>query len=424
MEKFNKILMEQREELKEKFEKEKIIERENLSYFEKLIKSNLIKIITGIRRCGKSVLSFQLLKNKKFGYINFDDEKLGGIEIEKLDHLMETIYEIYGAIDYLFLDEVQNINKWELFVNRLHRQGLNVIVTGSNAKLLSKELATHLTGRHIAFELLPFSFKEFLKYKEIDLKTDTTKQIGIIKKNLNEYIENGGFPETLKEPNPKIYLKSLYSTILLKDILLRHRVRYVKTFKDLANYIVSNFAREISYNKLKNVFNLGSDHTAKNYLEFLQESYLIFIIEKFSFKKKESLMENRKVYAIDTGMIKAISFRFTEDISHLYENVIALELIRKQTLNKNIETYYWKNPQQEEVDFVIKEGLKIKQIIQVCYNITDYDTKKREIRALLKASRELRCKNLLVITEDKEDTEIIDKKKINYIPLWKWLLNN
>ena len=173
--KFNKILVEQREELKEKFEKERIIERELLHYCKPLINSKLIKVITGIRRCGKSVFSQQLLENKNYGYINFDDEKLAGIEPYELDELLKTVYEVYGKIDYLFLDEAQNISKWELFVNRLQRQGLNIIVTGSNAKLLSKELATHLTGRHIAFELFPFSFREFLNYKDIKLKAETQR---------------------------------------------------------------------------------------------------------------------------------------------------------------------------------------------------------------------------------------------------------
>ena len=421
MENFRGILREQREELKEKFAKEKIIEREMFSQAERVVPSRLIKVITGIRRCGKSIFAGQLLKNKSYGYINFDDEKLAGIEPEKLNDLLEAVYEVYGEIDYLFLDEVQNINKWELFVNRLQRQGLNLIVTGSNAKLLSKELSTHLTGRHISLELFPFSFRAFLKYREIALKADTAKEIGLIKKNLNEYIETGGFPETLKEPSPKLYLKNLYSTILLKDILLRHRVRYTKTFKDLASYVISNFAREVSFNRLKNTFNLGSDHTIKNYLEFLQESYLTFTIEKFSYKRKESLVENRKVYIIDTGIIKSISFRFLEDISHLYENVIALELLRKKSIDDR-EIYYWKNPQQEEVDFIVKEGLKVRQIIQVCYDISDYDTKKRELRALLKANKELKCDKLLVITEDKEGEERIKGKKIIYKPLWKWLL--
>lgn len=427
MDNFNKVLEDQREELKEKFSREKIIERESYSFCKGLMDSKLIKVISGIRRCGKSIFSCQLLGNKRYGYINFDDEKLAGIGADKLNDLLMSVYEVYGKIDYLFLDEVQNADKWELFVNRLQRQGINLIVTGSNAQLLSKELATHLTGRHIAIELFPFSFKEFARYKGMELRVESTKEIGLIKRSLTEYINNGGFPETFNEPNPKIYLKELYSTIILKDILLRHRVRYIKTFKDFANYTITNFSREISFNKMKNIFNLGSDHTAKNYLEFLEESYLIFNIERFSYKKKQSLIENRKVYAIDSGMIKAISFRFSEDISHFYENVVAVELIRRKAIAKETEIFYWKNPQQEEVDFVIKKGLKVSQLIQVCYDISDIKTRGREIRALLKASKELKCRNLLVITGDKEGEEEIEwfgiKRKVRFIPLWKWLLS-
>ncbi len=423
IENLSKTLTDQKKELEEKNKKEKIIERELFPYIKKMLSSKLIKITTGIRRCGKSTFSSQLLEGKNYGYVNFDDEKLTGIEATKLNDVLRAVYEVYGRINYLFLDEIQNIDKWELFANRLNRQGLNLIITGSNAKLLSKELATHLTGRHIALELFPFSFKEFLTYKGINQKTETTEEIGIIKKYLNEYISNGGFPETLTEPSVNIYLKNLYSTILLKDILLRHKIRYERTFKDLASYVISNFAREISFNKLKNIFKLGSDHTAKNYLGFLEESYLIFNIEKFSYKKKESLIENRKSYVIDTGLIKVVSFRFLEDVSHLYENLVAIELLRKKSFNPNLEIYYWKNIQQEEVDFVIKEGLKVRQLIQVCYDISETNTKKREIRALLKANEELKCKNLIVITENYENEEIIKKKKIKYVPLWKWLLN-
>jgi len=426
MNNYKKILLGQKEELKDKLTKEAIIAREGIELYRGLISSKLVKVITGIRRCGKSVFSAQLLENKEYGYINFDDENLAGIEADKLEELLKTVYEVYGKIDYLFLDEIQNVNRWELFVNRLQRQNINLIVTGSNAKLLSKELATHLTGRHMAFELFPFSFIEFLMYKNMGLKAETTKEIGLIKNYLNEYIDNGGFPETFKEPNPKIYLKELYSTIIFKDILSRHKIRYAKTFRDLAIYTLTNFAKEVSFNKLKNIFNLGSDHTVKNYLNYLEESYLVFYIEKFSYKKKESLMENRKIYSIDSGLIKAISFRFMEDTSRIYENVVAIELMRKKSLDKNIEIFYWKSPQQEETDFIIKEGLRIKKLIQVCYDISDPDTKNREVRGLIKASKELRCNNLLVITEDKEGEEEIEwfgtKRKVKYVPLWKWLI--
>jgi len=421
------IIHTQRQELQERLQQEQIIERDAFSSFQKLLSSSLVKVITGVRRCGKSILCAQLLKGKKYGYINFDDEKLTGIAPSELDKVLEAVYEVYGQIDFLFLDEVQNIDAWELFVNRLQRQGLNLIVTGSNAKLLSKELATHLTGRHIALELFPFSFREFLKYKKKGLRADTGEEMGLLKRELQEYLEKGGFPEILREPSPSTYLNSLYSTIITKDILMRHRIRFARTFRDLASYVITNFSQEVSYNKLKNIFNLGSDHTTKNYLHYLEETYLLFLIEKFSYKKKESLLENKKSYVIDTGMITAVGFQFSDSLSRFYENIVAVELLRKRAINIDQEIYYWKNAQQEEVDFVVKKKLKVTQLIQVSYSLREESTRKRELRALLKASKELYCNNLLVITSEQEGEETIEwfgiKGTIRYIPLWKWLLH-
>ncbi len=423
---FTHIIREQRQELLDKLGREVLIQRSAFPQAQPLLSSSQIKVITGIRRCGKSIFSAQLLAGKKYGYVNFDDEKLSDLHVQELDEILKAVYEIYGRIDFLLLDEIQNVTRWELFANRLQRQGLNLVITGSNAKLLSRELATHLTGRHIAIELFPFSFEEFLRYKKIEPHGETTKNVGLIKGALHSYVEVGGFPEALKEPDPLLYVKNVYSTILLKDILLRHKIRYTRTFRELADYVLTNFAREVSFNKLKHIFKLGSDHTTKNYLSFLEESYLVFLIEKFSYKKKESIIENRKVYVIDTGLIKAVSFRFQEDFSHLYENVVAVELLRRKAQDPQQEVYYWKNSLQEEVDFIVKEGIKVTQLIQVCYDLSLIKTKEREFRALLKASKELHCQNLLVITSDEEGVETLNwfgiTRKIRCIPLWKWLL--
>jgi len=422
MKRFNRILVDQRQELKEKLGEGDIIEREMLPYAGSLVSSKLVKVITGVRRCGKSVFSTQLLGGESYGYVNFDDERLSEVKADELNEILEAVYGISGEMKLLLLDEVQNVDKWELFVNRLQRKGINLIVTGSNAKLLSSELATHLTGRHVVFELFPFSFREFLRYKNIGSDAETTKERGIIKHSLQEYINNGGFPETLEE-NPKAYLKSLYSAILFKDILVRHKIRQTGTFRDLSMYVISNFSNEMSFNRLKNIFNLGSDHTAKNYLGYLEEAYIVFPVEKFSYKKKESLTGNRKVYVVDTGLINALSFKFSKNMGGIYENIVAIELLRKRETG-DIEIYYWKDHSGKEIDFVIKKGLRIKQLIQVCYDVDEYETKKRETRALLKASRELKCKNLLVITEDYEAEEKIKGETIKFLPLWKWLLGN
>ena len=417
------VIIDQKEELKNIVKREKIIDREFLKTYKKNVSSEIIKVITGIRRCGKSIFSYQLLKDKVFAYINFDDERLITLETKDLNKILEIFHEVYGKFKYILLDEVQNIYGWELFVNRLKRQGFNLIVTGSNSKLLSKELATHLTGRHIALELFPFSFKEFLNYHDITIKPLlSTKEIGLIKRKFNEYIKTGGFPETLKDNIiPKTYLQALYSTIINKDVVLRHRIRFITTLKNIASYLITNHSNLMSFNKIKNIFDLKSTHTALNYVSYLEESYLFFFLKRLSFKKKVSLIANRKVYCIDTGLINTLGFKFSKDIGKLYENLVAIELLRKKSLN-DLDIYYWQDIYKHEVDFVIKEGLKIKQLIQVCYNIEDYYTKKREMKSLIKASKELECNNLLIITEDKEGIETLEDKKIKYTPLWRWLL--
>ncbi len=415
-------LLDQKEELLNTEKKGKILERHNIKSYKEQLNSALIKVIIGIRRCGKSTLAFQLLKDKNFAYANFDDERLASLNIDDLNKVLEVLYEIYGKFDFILLDEIQNIPGWELFTNRLQRQGLNVIITGSNAKLLSKELATHLTGRHLSIDLFPFSFKEFLTYNNIPHNPLSTREIGTIKNYLNNYIENGGFPETLKETTPKKeYLQTLYSTIITKDVILRHKIKFSATLKNIASYLLTVHSSLVSFNKIKNIFSIKSVHTSLNYVSFLEEAYLFFFLRRLTSKHKESLIANRKVYCIDTGLINALGFKTSKDIGKLYENIVAVELIRRKSM-LNSEVYYWQDYQQNEVDFVIKKSLHIEQLIQVCYDSNIYKTKNREITALLKASKELNCDNLLIITYDKDKEEIVEDKKIIYIPLWKWLI--
>jgi predicted AAA+ superfamily ATPase len=423
LEEIKQILIDQREELENSLKEQKIIKREFLFEYKRFLKSNLIKIITGPRRAGKSILGAEFLEGKNFAYVNFDDERLAFIETKELDLILQGIYEIYQQPDYIFLDEIQNIDKWELFVNRLKRSGFNLIVTGSNAKLLSKELATHLTGRHFALELYPFSFKEYLNFHNFNFSKEnlSTKEISFLKRQLSNYLSCGGFPEVVQGENYKKYLAALYSTILTKDVLIRHHIKHVKTLKEVANYLISNFARLFTFNKLKNIFSLKSIHTAKNYFSFLEEVFLIFAIERFSYKIKERLTASRKIYVIDTGLINALSTKFSQEFGFIYENIVAIELLRKKALNSQIEIYYMQELNYE-IDFMIKEGLKIKQLIQVCYDIENHETKKREINSLLKASEKTKCSNLLIITANYKGEEKIENEKIDIIPLWKWLV--
>ncbi|MCK4730067.1 MAG: ATP-binding protein [Candidatus Aenigmarchaeota archaeon] len=422
-EELKKILILQKEELKET-KKQKLIEREILPVMKKFKKTKLIKVITGIRRCGKSIFSLELLEKEKFAYVNFDDEKLSRISIEDSNKIIETLHEIYGNFKFLFFDEIQNIEGWELFVNRLQRQGYNLVITGSNAKLLSKELATHLTGRYNEIQIYPFSFREFLNYKDFKISREDIylpKRIGSIKKYLGDYLKTGGFPEVLKYKENKNYLTTLYNGIIGKDIVTRYNIKYSKTLKEIINYIISNCSKEISYNKLKNLFDVKSVHTIKNYISYVEESYLIFQLFPFSYKTKIQLISPKKIYAIDAGLVNAISPPMFDNKTRIIENVVFLELKRKQAINPGLDLYFW-NGINSAVDFVVKDGLKVKQLIQVCYSLEDDDTRKREIKGLVKASEELKCRELLIISYDEEEEIKQDGFVIRVVPLWKWLL--
>jgi uncharacterized protein len=418
-----KAIIDQKEEIGSLSSRIKIIERSCFEKYRAYIGSAQVKVIMGIRRCGKSILSYQLLKGRKFAYINFDDEKLASLSAEDLNDVIEVFYEAYGDFKYILLDEIQNIAGWELFVNRLQRQGFNVVITGSNAHLLSRELSTHLTGRNIPLKLFPFSFREFVKYHGIAAKNAdllSTKERGLLKKKLEEYVSTGGFPEAVRDPaNKNAYLQSLYSDILNKDIIIRHKIKFSKTLREIANSLMSNTASHVSFNKIKNMFNLKSVHTALNYLSFLEESFLFFLVPRFSFKAKERVIATRKIYTIDTGMIGALSVSFSRNIGKIYENMVFLELARRMAQS---EIFYWQDLYQNEVDFAVKEGRNIKELIQVCYDTGNYDTKKREVSALLKSGKELKCRKLTVITDDYEAEESAEGRKIKFIPLWKWLL--
>lgn len=412
------ILVDQKEEIN-KILQGKLIIREIADKAQKLFDSDLVKVIMGVRRCGKSVLAHQLLKGKNYGYINFDDERLLGVKAKDLNNFLETIKEMEPDCTTLFLDEIQNVLGWELFVNRLKRAGYNIIVSGSNSHLLSKELATHLTGRYVSFELYPFSFKEFLWLKDFSFSEESflsTERRAGIKRFLTEYLTLGGFPEVFKTPLPEDYLRELFDKIITRDIILRYNVKYARDLKEIALFALSNFSSKLSFHKVKNIFDVKSVHTAKNYLGYLEEAYLLFQICAFSFKQKERIKMPRKIYGIDIGIINSIVPRITIDQGKLIENAVFLELRRRRQ-----EVFYYSQPAYE-VDFVIRQGVTASNLIQVCYSLPDADTRNREINALIKAASELKCKDLTIICWDEEGEEKYDSKRIKIVPLWKWLL--
>ncbi|MDI6688017.1 MAG: ATP-binding protein [Desulfobacterales bacterium] len=400
------------------FLKGNYVSREGVLSAKAALTNTLIKVIMGPRRAGKSIFAIQMLKGVDFAYVNFDDERLA--DTDDFDELLKSIIEVYGETEYLLFDEIQNVKGWELFVNRLHRRGKNLIVTGSNSKLLSRELATHLTGRYIPFQVLPFSFPEFLLARNFDF--DDTLELkerqGLLLRNLSDYLSTGGYPEIVTgNLDGKHYLATLFDSILFKDIVKRYNVRYAKKLYDLGRYLITSHSSLFSYNKLKNLLEIRSVHTVENYLEYLKEAYLIFNLDRFSDKVKESLKSPRKAYAYDLGIINSVKFKISPDIGRLLENLVAIELLRREK-----EFYYYKTRDGKEVDFAIKEGLAIAQLFQVCYEISDKTTRNREINSLIKVAKETGCNNLMILTWDFEGNETIKGKDIVFLPIWKWLL--
>ncbi|HDK42642.1 MAG TPA: ATP-binding protein [Candidatus Pacearchaeota archaeon] len=417
-----KEILSEQQKRTEKLQKQNFVQREKLGHLKKFLRIKQSIIITGVRRCGKSVLMLQIIKNfyKNFYYINFEDERLADFKLKDFNRLYEVCIELFGKNKTFFLDEIQNVEGWERWVRRMYEDDFKFFITGSNARLLSKELATLLTGRHLQFTIFPFSFKEFLKFYNFDLnKRDIylTEKRASIKKYFSKYIVDGGFPECIKNHKIEI-LQEYFSDIIQKDLVERFKIEDTKKLKELARYVLTNSGKLTTYNRLRGLTEIKSVNTIIKYLSYLEDAYLMFSVPYFSYSLRKQMANPFKIYSIDTGLANAVSFKFSKDVGRAYETVVAIELKRRDK-----EFYYWKNTLHEEVDFVLKEKLKIKQLIQVCYDIEDYDTKKREIKSLLKAGKELKCRNLLIITDEKEDEEIIKNNKIKYVPLWKWLLS-
>jgi len=403
---------------RDEFLRGKYVPREGLQKARDGVRNSLIKVIVGPRRAGKSVFCIQMLEQADFAYLNFDDERLVGIS--DYDELLKAVRQVYGETKVLLFDEIQNLKNWELFVNRLHRRGFNIIITGSNAYLLSRELSTHLTGRYIQFQVFPFSFIEFLRAK--DFVTDQTLELkekqGILLNYLDLYLENGGYPEVVvKGLDAKNYLTTLFESILFKDIVKRYGVRYAKKLYDLAHYLITNHSSEFSYTKLKAILDFRSVHTVENYVDYLREAFLAFQVDRFSYKLKEQLKSPKKAYAYDTGVINAIKFKTARDFGRVIENLVAVELMRRGD-----DFYYYRSNNGKEVDFVVKQGAKVGQLIQVCYDSDDPSTRKREVSALVRAGKDLKCDNLVILTWDYGFDEIYGDVRVTFLPLWRWLI--
>ena len=423
-EELKRIVVSQREEMEELFKGERIIERDvNVSNLKSFIAHPNILAILGVRRSGKSLFSWMLMQGEKYAYVNFFDERLSSFESSDFERLMQAFYELYGDVDYLIFDEIQSVENWERFLSRL-RTSKKIVITGSNSHMLSGELATYLTGRYVDFELFPFNFREHLKIRGVELKNGwgySTREVAKIKGELGLYLRNGGFPEV--HLFGKRILQNIYQNIIDNDVLRRYEVKKTRELKDISRYLVSNFSGEYTYRKLKNIIGLRDSHTVSRYVDYLSSAYLIFSVERFSFKLKEQIIAPKKVYAIDTGLINAMSFRNSENMGKLMENLVFLELSRRRSYGfEEREIYYWKDHGGREVDFIVKSRNSVDEMLQVTYASSNDEIDKREKNALIKASEELKCRNLKIITWDYEDAEKVEGKLLKYVPLWKWLL--
>ncbi|MEK6836929.1 MAG: ATP-binding protein [Nanoarchaeota archaeon] len=403
------------------------------------MKVNKIIVLNGFRRVGKTYILYglanELLKlnsREEVVQINFEDERIP-LKTDFLSSLLPTAEEIFNKkIKYLFLDELHNIPNWSKWLRRTYdNNDIKIFVSGSSSRMSEEEIPTELRGRFLEVKIFPLSFKEFLRFKKLsfDFKTldYSEKEKPIILKALTEYITYGGLPEVvLEEENKKLELsQSYYSTVIKRDIIERYKIKNEESLKALLKLLLDSKEYSISktYNTLKSLgYKIGKS-TVQTYISCIENSYFAFSLPIFSYKIKDQMQYPKKVYFIDNVFINSISTKFLDNWGRLYENIVAIELKRRK-----IESYYWKNVEKEEVDFIVKGDKKIEQLIQVCYDITDRDTKKREIRAILKASKELKCDNLLIINQDyfgDEDVEWFGiRKKVKFIPLWKWLLEN
>ncbi len=359
-------------------------------------------VLSGIRRCGKSTLLRQVMKNvKKFHYFNFEDPKATSFELDDFQKLDEVFGEEYGEGDNYFFDELQNVQKWELFIRSMLDKKKHFLITGSNASLLSKELGTRLTGRHLKHELFPFSYVEFLVF--------TSKKAGAA--SFGEYLLKGGFPEYLKYGRSEI-LQELFSDIIIRDIVVRHKLRSPKIIKEMALYLITNVGTEFSYNSLAKTFNLGSTNSAVAFVSYLEDSYLLFTVPKFDYSLKKQAVNAKKVYSIDNGLSGVNSVSFSSNKGRMLENCVFLNLRR---VGKEI--YYFKG--EKECDFLIKEKNKIGQAIQVCYELND-DNKERELSGLVEALEKFNLEEGLILTYDQEDELNVSGKTIRIKPVWKW----
>ena len=414
------VLAEQQEEIKS-YKPQKWVTRKEESLFE--FDTTMAQVVIGVRRSGKSTLCHKVLLERgvRYGYVNFDDDRLADLKTEDLNTVLSCVYQLYGTdVPYLVLDEIQDVDGWYLFVNRLLRTSLHIFVTGSNAKLLSGELATHLTGRYNEIHLYPFSFSEYCLYHQIDMQSITTKADAERKRAFMDYIHDGGFPEMQGLRNKRAYVQSLIEAILRKDIKKRFNIRNIESLRKLAHHLINNACQEVNYDELSELLGIA-DKTVKKYVDYLCQAFLVQLLTRHSFKSKERI-RNQKVYIVDTGLQgNRDNALMPENIGWRLENIVFIELLRR-CAQDFLDVYYHKPaPRAKEIDFVVCDQDKAVELIQVAYEIDSPKAYDRETSSLVKASDALSCSHLTLIAFSQTRDVEIEGKTIHIISALEWL---
>ena len=409
------ILFNQKKERDELMSRPYLIRRTKLDA-RLLLGSNLIKLITGPRRVGKSTQALLMLRNTNFAYLNFDSQAL--LESWNSNLVMRMLNDVYPDYDYILLDEVQNLDGWDLWISELYREGKNLIITGSNAKMLSSEMATALTGKYLQVEMLPFSLEEFFDWNGLNLKELGSEQTTERAVLIDDYLRNGGYPEVVKARQLTLtYLDTLFDSIVWKDVAKRHHVRNVSDLNNLALYFVSNFCNAVSANELTRELGFSSVNTTKKYMDYLHEPFMFYYLYRYNNKLRLMKKASRKVYVVDNGFVAAKAFSLSENLGRLLENQVFIELLRRgYDCEKSI--FYYRSRNDKEVDFVLRDGTRIERLVQVCYDMSSPKTQKRETDSLVECAEELNCRNLVIVTNTEKRTIEKDGYKIDVVPVF------
>lgn len=411
------IILNQRKERDELISRPYLTRRNSLD-IDLLLSSHLIKLITGPRRVGKSTQALLMLRNKNFAYLNFDNRSL--LDAWDANIVMRTLEDVYPGYEYLLLDEVQNLTGWDLWVSELYRQGKNLVITGSNAKMLSSEMATVLTGKYLQVEMLPFSLEEFFDWNKLDLHSLKTEQEADAIVLADDYMRNGGYPEVVASRQlTRSYLDTLFDSIVWKDVAKRHNVRNVTDLNDLAMYLVTNFCNPLSANELTEELGLSSVNTTKKFMDYLHEPYLFYYLPRYNNKLKLMKKAPRKVYVVDNGFVAAKAFSLSDNLGRLLENQVFIELIRRG-YDADKTLFYYRSRNDKEVDFVLRKGTRIERLVQVCFDMSSAKTEKREVDSLIECAGELKCNNLVIVTYNDERTIEKEEYSISVVPISKF----